>query len=61
MENKIDNKTLLAYCAINGYLPYVGSPRKRDSLPQEEQEKKIKLAKDKRARKALKKILQGLK
>lgn len=61
MGSKIDNKTLLAYCAINEYLPYMGSPRKRDFLPQEEQEKKIQLAKDKRAKKALKKLLQGLK
>lgn len=44
---------LLAYCAVNGYMPYMGSPRRRDSLPEEEQLRKIALAQKKRERKAL--------
>ena len=48
-------KSLLNYCSVNGYLPYLGSPRKRDFLPQKEQLKKIALAQQKRERKALKK------
>lgn len=48
-----DSKKLLAYCAVNGYMPYLGSPRRRDSLPQEEQLRKIALAQKKRERKAL--------
>lgn len=48
-------KQLLSYCAINGYLPYMGSPRRRDSLPQEQQLRKFALAQQKRERKALKK------
>lgn len=50
-----ETKQLLSYCAINGYLPYMGSPRRRDSLPQEQQLRKIALAQQKRERKALKK------
>jgi len=46
-------KALLSYCAINGYMPYLGSERKRNLLPQEEQLRKIKLAQQKRERKAL--------
>lgn len=60
MGRKIDTKTLLSYCALNGYMPYLGNPRKRDLLPQEEQLRKIALAKDKRARKALKKLLNKI-
>ena len=56
--NKIDAKTLLSYCAVNGYLPYLGSQRKRDLLPQEEQLKRIALAQQKRERKALKKEIK---
>ena len=51
----LDAKTLLTYCAINGYMPYLGSERRRDLLPQEEQLKRIELAKQKRKRKLLKK------
>lgn len=55
MKDNIDVKTLLSYCAVSGYMPYLGSPRKRDFLPQEEQLRKIALAQQKRERKALKK------
>ena len=48
------SKALLSYCAINGYLPYMGSPRRRDSLSEEEQLRKIALAQQKRERKAQK-------
>ena len=52
-ETELAAKQLLAYAAIQGYLPlYLGSPRKRDLLPQEEQLKKIALAQQKRERKA---------
>ena len=44
MNNTNKSKALLSYCAINGYLPYMGSSRKRDSLPQKEQLRKIALA-----------------
>ena len=54
MNNTNKSKALLSYCAINGYLPYVGSPRRRDSLPREEQLRKIALAQQKRERKAQK-------
>lgn len=54
MNNTNKSKALLSYCAINGYLPYMGSPRRRDSLPQEEQLRKIALAQQKRERKAQK-------
>ena len=50
-----ETKQLLSYCVINGYLPYMGSPRRRDSLPQEQQLRKIALAQQKRERKVLKK------
>lgn len=50
-----ETKQLLSYCAINGYMPYLGNPRKRDLLPQSEQLKKIALAQQKRERKALNK------
>lgn len=46
------SKQLLAYCAVNGFMPYMGSPKKRDLLPQEEQLRKIALAQQKRERKA---------
>lgn len=46
-------KLLLSYCAMNGYMPYMGSPRKRDLLLQEEQLRRIALAQQKRERKAL--------
>ena len=49
------SRQLLSYCAINGYMPYLGSQRKRDLLPQEEQLRKIALAQQKRERKAIKK------
>ena len=52
----LDAKTLLTYCAINGYMPYLGSQRKRDLLPQEEQLKRIELAKQKKARKAFREL-----
>lgn len=52
------HKALLSYCAINGYMPYLGSERKRNLLPQEEQLKKIALAQQKRERKALIKLKQ---
>lgn len=52
------HKALLAYCAINGYMPYLGSERKRNLLPQEEQLRKIALAQQKRERKALIKLNQ---
>lgn len=55
MKDNIDVKTLLSYSALSGYMPYLGSPRKRDFLPQEEQLRKIALAQQKRERKALKK------
>lgn len=48
------SKTLLAYCAINGYMPCLGSSKKRDLLPQKEQLRKFALAQQKRERKALK-------
>ena len=48
MGSKIESKALLSYCAVNGYMPYMGSPRRRDSLPQEEQLRKIALAQQKR-------------
>lgn len=48
-------KELLAYCSVNGYMPYMGSPRRRDNLPQEQQLRKIALAQQKRERKAIKK------
>ncbi len=51
MGSKIESKALLSYCAVNGYMPYMGSPRRRDSLPQEEQLRKIALAQQKRERK----------
>ena len=54
-ESKMKSKLLLSYCAINGYLPYLGSERKRDLLPQETQLKRIALAQQKRERKAIKK------
>lgn len=54
MKDNIDVKTLISYCAVSGYFPYLGSPRKRDFLPQEEQLRKIALAQQKRERKALK-------
>ena len=54
MNNTNKSRALLSYCAINGYLPCVGSPRRRDSLPQEEQLRKIALAQQKRERKAQK-------
>ena len=54
MNNTNKSKALLSYCAINGYLPYMGSPRRRDSLPQKEQLRKIALAQQKRERKAQK-------
>lgn len=44
-------KGLLTYCAVNGYMPYMGSPRRRDSLPEKEQLRKIALAEQKRERK----------
>ena len=56
MNNTNKSKALLSYCAINGYLPYMGSPRRRDSLPQKEQLRKIALAQQKRERKAQKDI-----
>lgn len=46
-------KLLLSYCAVNGYMPYLGSSRKRDLLSQEEQLRRIALAEQKRERKAL--------
>lgn len=49
------SKQLLSYCAANGYMPYMGSPRRRDGLSQKEQLRKIALAQQKRERKALKK------
>lgn len=52
------HKALLSYCAINGYMPYLGSERKRNLLPQEEQLRKIALAQQKRERKALIKLNQ---
>ena len=55
MKDNINAKSLLSYCSINGYLPYLGSPRKRDLLPEKEQLRKIALAQQKRERKALKK------
>ncbi len=51
-----ETKQLLSYCAINGYLPYMGSLRRRDSLPQEQQLRKFALAQQKRERKALKRL-----
>ena len=45
------SKQLLAYCSVSGYMPYLGSPRRRDSLPQKEQLRKIALAQQKRERK----------
>ena len=48
-------KGLLTYCAVNGYMPYMGSPRRRDSLPEKEQLRKIALAQQKRERKNNKK------
>ena len=51
----MNTNTLLSYCAINGLMPYLGSPRKRDSLPQKEQLRRIALAQQKRERKAIKK------
>ena len=56
MNNTNKSKALLLYCAINGYLPYMGSPRKRDSLSEDEQLRKIALAQEKRQRKAQKDI-----
>ena len=56
MNNTNKSKAPLSYCAINGYLPYMGSSRKRDSLPQEEQLRKFALAQQKRERKAQKDI-----
>ncbi len=50
-----ESKQLLSYCAVNEYMPYMGSPRRRDSLPKEEQLRKIALAQQKRERKALRK------
>lgn len=51
-ETEMSAKQLLAYAAISGWLsPYLGSPRKRDLLPQDEQLKKIALAQQKRERK----------
>ena len=54
MNNTNKSNALLSYCAISGYLPYMGSPRRRDSLSQDEQLKKIALAQQKRERKAQK-------
>ena len=34
MKDNIDVKTLLSYCAVSGYMSYLGSSRKRDFLPQ---------------------------
>lgn len=48
------SKALLSYCSVNGYLPYLGSPRKRDLLPEKEQLRKIALAQQKRERKSFK-------
>jgi len=52
----ISAKTMLSYCAVNGYMPYMGSSRRGNSLPKEEQLRKIALAQQKRERKALRKI-----
>ena len=60
MKDNINAKSLLSYCSVNGYLPYLGSPRKRDLLPEKEQLKKIALAQQKRERKALKKNKEGI-
>lgn len=49
-----ETKQLLSYCEINRYLPYMGSPRRRDSLPEEQQLRKFALAQQKREKKALK-------
>lgn len=54
-QGKSMSQALLSYAAINNWLPYMGSPRRRDSLPQEEQLRKIVVAQQKRERKALKK------
>lgn len=54
-NNTTTAKGLLTYCAVNGYMPYMGSPRRRDSLPEEEQLRKIALAQQKRERKNNKK------
>lgn len=54
MDNS-NTKALLTYCAVNGYIPYMGSPRRRDSLPEKEQLRKIALAQQKRERKNNKK------
>lgn len=50
--------SLLGYCAVSGYMPYMGSPRRRDSLPEKEQLRKIALAQQKRERKINKKGLK---
>jgi len=50
------SKQILSYCTVNGYMPYMGSPRRRDSLPKKEQLRKLALAQQKRERKALRKI-----
>lgn len=55
MSNNTNAKGLLTYCAVNGYIPYMGSPRRRDSLPEKEQLRKIALAEQKRERKNNKK------
>lgn len=54
-SKKKEPNTLLTYCTVNGYMPYMGSPRRRDSLSQEEQLRKIALAQLKRERKLIKK------
>lgn len=41
------SKALLSCCSVNGYLPYLGRPRKRDLLPEKEQLRKIALAQQK--------------
>lgn len=55
----MEAKQLLSYCSVNGYLPYLGSPKRRDLLPEKEQLRRIALAQQKRERKALKKIKEG--
>lgn len=55
INKDIEYKMFMSYCALNGWIPYYKSNRKRDELPQEEQLTKIALAQQKRERKELKK------
>lgn len=55
INKDIEYKMFMSYCALNCWIPYYKSNRKRDESPQKEQLRKIALAQQKRERKELKK------